>query len=65
VKLCDCVEVIRDLPSLGVSAGERGAIVLIHEPGVFEVEVDSLDDEECRTVALRATDLRLVWSAPL
>ena len=64
MKLFDCVEVIRDRPELGVAAGDQGAIVLIQAPGVFEVELDSLADADCPTVALEAADLRLILSRP-
>lgn len=58
------VELTRDLPEQGLRAGDQGTVVLVHQPGVFEVEFASPLAEVEQLVALKAAELRLVWSAP-
>lgn len=38
VEILDTVAVVRDLPDLGLSAGEVGAVVDVLADGVYEVE---------------------------
>lgn len=38
IQLLDTVAVIRDLPNLGLTSGEVGAVVEVFDDGAFEVE---------------------------
>lgn len=53
-----------DLPVEGLHAGDRGTIVEIYAPGVFEVEFCDDNGQTLALCTLEARDLRLIWLAP-
>lgn len=56
----ECVELVRDRPDLGLSAGAMGTVLIVYTPE--DVEVEFLD-REGRTIAvctLSARDVRSV-----
>jgi hypothetical protein len=59
-KELDTVVLMRDLPEVGLKAGDLGAIVLVHTPEVFEVEFVTEAGETQAMLALNASDLRAV-----
>jgi hypothetical protein len=57
IKLLDSVAVVADLPDLGLSAGEVGAVVEELGGGVFEVEFCDPDGATYAVHTLRAVQL--------
>ena len=55
----DCVVLTRDLPSVGLKAGDVGTVVLVHRDGAaYEVEFVSLDGETIALETLKPADIR-------
>ena len=55
------VELLQDRPDLGLSAGARGTLLILHTPEAFEVE---FLDREGRTIAVCTLTSRDVRSVP-
>ena len=65
IELLDPVVLLQDLPEEGLVRGQAGTVVLVHEPGVFEVE---FCDNQGRTYAmlpLKAEQLLLLHDRPV
>lgn len=57
----DIVALKTDRPDMGLSAGERGTVVLAGIPGVFGVEFPALtNSERSAVVEVAARELRLI-----
>ncbi len=54
----DIVVLTRDLPAVGLQAGDVGAIVGIYESGGYEVEFVSANGRTRSVVALSSNDIR-------
>jgi hypothetical protein len=60
MKELDRAVLTTDLPEYGLSAGDLGTIVLVHDDEGYEVEFVTLEGETLAVVSLRADDLRPV-----
>jgi hypothetical protein len=49
-----------DLPEYGLSAGDVGTVVLVHDDAGYEVEFTTLEGETLAVVSLRPDQLRAV-----
>lgn len=58
--LLDTVVLDRDLPEHNLRRGDLGAIVLLHEPDVFEIEFVRASGETQALVTLSSRDIRAV-----
>ena len=58
--LLECVVLTRDLPDLGLRAGDIGAIVEIYKGGALEVEFVQPNGATKALTTLETTDLRSV-----
>ncbi len=57
----DCIVLTTDIPEYGLTAGDIGTIVMVHEAGrSFEVEFVALDGEALAIASLSPTQIRLV-----
>lgn len=57
IKQLDVVAVLRDIPDLGLSAGQTGTVVYVHGDGeAFEIEFP-LDPRKSVVETLQGTDL--------
>ena len=43
MKLLDTVALLESLPNFNLSRGQVGTVVDVHEPGAFEIDVDTQD----------------------
>lgn len=62
IGLLDTVSLRRDLPDLGVSAGQRGTVVHVHGDS-YEVEFADADGRTCVLAALKVGDVSPTDSA--
>jgi hypothetical protein len=60
LKELDTVVLAVDLPEHGLSRGDLGAVVLVHEDRGYEVEFITLDGETLAVVSLFADQVRPV-----
>ena len=60
LKELDTVVLAVDLPEHGLSRGDLGAVVLVHEDKGYEVEFMTLDGETLAVVSLFADQVRPV-----
>jgi hypothetical protein len=60
--LFDVVELLKDVPDLGLRAGSRGAIVECYS-AACEVEFTNAEGETVATAALAPSQLIVVWRA--
>ena len=60
VNLLDTVVLVRDLPELGLKAGDVGAVVEIYEPDGVEVEFVKGSGETQALVTLGLADVRTI-----
>jgi hypothetical protein len=57
----DCIVLTTDIPEYGLTAGDIGTIVMVHETGRgFEVEFVALDGETLAIASLSSTQIRPV-----
>jgi len=57
----DCVVLTADIPEHGLTAGDIGTVVMVHEAGRgFEVEFVALDGETLAVASLSAAQIRPV-----
>lgn len=57
----DCVVLTTDIPEHGLTAGDIGTVVMVHETGRgFEVEFVALDGETLAVASLSAAQIRPV-----
>jgi hypothetical protein len=64
INLLDVVALTADVPAKGLVRGQVGTVVLVHEPGIYEVE---FSDEQGRTyaeLALREEQLLVLHYQP-
>ncbi len=55
----DCIVLTADLPERGLSSGDIGTVVMVHQNGKgFEVEFVTLDGETLAVVSLSASQIR-------
>jgi hypothetical protein len=59
-KLLDTVVLKRDLPEVGLRAGDLGAIVEVHDADHFEVEFVAASGRTEALITLRSDDMRHV-----
>ena len=60
LKELDCAVLTTDLAEHGLSAGDIGTIVLVHDAEGYEVEFVTLEGETLAVVSLNADQLRPV-----
>jgi hypothetical protein len=61
IRELDCVALLNDLPAAGLSKGQTGAVVLVHNGGdAFEVEFPTGDRESVVLTVSRQDLLRLM-----
>jgi hypothetical protein len=60
MKELDRAVLTTDLPEFGLSVGDLGTIVLVHDEQRYEVEFVTLEGETLAVVSLRADELRPV-----
>jgi len=65
IKELDVVAVLEDLPEYGLVKGQVGTVVLVHEPGVYEVEFCDNDGKTYAMLALRSEQLIILHYAPI
>ena len=59
IKELDCVVLSVDLPEKGMTKGDLGTVVLVHEGGAgYEVEFTALDGDTLAVVTLSARQVR-------
>jgi hypothetical protein len=57
----DCIILTTDLPEYGLTAGDIGTVVMVHQNGQgFEVEFVTLDGETLAVASLYASQVRAV-----
>jgi hypothetical protein len=58
--LCEAETIVLagDLPQYGLQSGDVATIVLVHEPGGYEVEFMTLDGETIAVTSLEADKVR-------
>ncbi|MFZ1643330.1 MAG: DUF4926 domain-containing protein [Candidatus Contendobacter sp.] len=57
----DCIILTTDLPEYGLTAGDIGTVVMVHQNGQgFEVEFVALDGETLAVASLSASQVRPV-----
>ena len=59
-KLLDTVVLKRDLPEVGLRAGDLGALVEVHDADHFEVEFVAASGRTQALITLRSDDMRHV-----
>ena len=60
-ELFDVIELLTDLPSHSLSAGDRGAICEEYDNSEYEVEFTNSDGESIAVVALSIDSFVVVW----
>lgn len=60
MKINDVVEVSRDVPELGLVAGDRGVVVCVFSGGVYEVEFSDVSGVTVAEVVLDESQMALV-----
>ena len=60
-ELFDVIELLTDLPSHSLSAGDRGAICEKYDNSQYEVEFTNSDGESIAVVALSIDSFVVVW----
>lgn len=63
VELFDVIELLTDLPEQSLRAGSRGAVVVCHPDGVYEVEFTNRDGETVALCPLSHQQFLVVWQA--
>lgn len=59
-KILDCVVLAKDIPELGLRAGDLGTIVAIYEPDGLEIEFIKASGETQAVLTLTETDVRAI-----
>ena len=65
VDLFDVVELLTDLPEYSLRAGSRGAVVICHPDGAYEVEFTNQDGETVALCPLTHQQFFVVWRAKI
>jgi len=60
-ELYDVVELLVDLPQIGLKSGQLGTIVEIHNDNAYEVEFSNSDGETLGFLALKTEQFIVVW----
>jgi tripartite-type tricarboxylate transporter receptor subunit TctC len=60
LKELDSVVLTADLPEQGLSAGDIGTVVMVHDDAGYEVEFVTLDGETLAMLSLRAGQVRAI-----
>ena len=60
IKELDTIVLTSDLPEFGLRAGDLGTVVLVHQPGGYEVEFVTLDGETVAVISLTPEQIRPV-----
>jgi hypothetical protein len=65
IKLLDVVALTEDLPNRKLRRGQVGTVVERLDPGVFEVEFTDNDGRTFASLALKASQLLVLYYQPL
>ena len=65
MELFDVVELLTDLPKHSLRAGSRGAVVVCHPDGTYEVEFTNQEGETVALCPLTPQQFFVVWRAKI
>jgi hypothetical protein len=60
IKELDTVVLTEDIPDFALKRGDLGTVVLVHQPGGYEVEFVALDGETVAVVSVSTEQIRPV-----